>query len=594
MTTLYIAGEAVVLPKGFNFRIIEENPFFTKNGKYTYDIELMLDNPINARIYKHINRRNFAGTITDNRSAVLVVDNKVELNGTELITGWSNKSVKIQLASGNSELNFLIGGDKNIRDLSLGSVTVSPTAATDPDIIYAPNLVNILSQTYPVKNFNLIPFITDVNNFIGNWWFYENEVVDVFPSNPRYYGDNYRPQPYFNAIIEKILVSLGYTLDYNAIAEHDYFKYMYLVHGYLTLEYAKMLPSWSVNDFFTKIEKQFDCTVIVSEKTKKISIYFNSEKASITTNEDITVLDSYTTDVDRDNHTSIKNSNLSYAFDDFLTFKYKKLPKEVKDYSIEATYTDVADLVAKINDAGDADRYKKIFKGPLGDMIAYNNGTGSSYTPRKVDEFKDLFQNDKDSIDEEFSILPAAMTFASTTFVYNTSEGVLSYGFDVQLPVAIGAEPSEEEITESFKLNDLINGNEKIESIQTQDKMYVALYMGLKTIDFTDLEPESPIAGYPIPFVESLCEYFTGGTPRYFLPEGVHPFRLEWLRDNLYTSSEVDTTKVVHQFFMQKPDIDILSAFIANNKKYLCIKYEREITNKGITPVFEGDFYPVE
>lgn len=42
MTELYIDGTSVVLPADFSTSVKRENPFFTKNGEYTYDITLQL------------------------------------------------------------------------------------------------------------------------------------------------------------------------------------------------------------------------------------------------------------------------------------------------------------------------------------------------------------------------------------------------------------------------------------------------------------------------------------------------------------------------------------------------------------------------
>ena len=105
MTELYIDGTAVVLPADFSTTVKRENPFFTKNGEYTYDITLQLDNSINAGLYAHLNRLNSILELKAKRQAVLVADNRVFCNGTEIITGWTDTTVSIQIASGNSELN---------------------------------------------------------------------------------------------------------------------------------------------------------------------------------------------------------------------------------------------------------------------------------------------------------------------------------------------------------------------------------------------------------------------------------------------------------------------------------------------------------
>ena len=45
MTQLIINGIEAVLPHNFSTTVKRENSFFTKNGEYTYDCTLRLDNP---------------------------------------------------------------------------------------------------------------------------------------------------------------------------------------------------------------------------------------------------------------------------------------------------------------------------------------------------------------------------------------------------------------------------------------------------------------------------------------------------------------------------------------------------------------------
>lgn len=61
-----------------------------------------------------MNRLNITDRPATKRKAVLVADNRVYLNGTEIITGWTDTKVSIQLVSGNSELNYFVGSDELI------------------------------------------------------------------------------------------------------------------------------------------------------------------------------------------------------------------------------------------------------------------------------------------------------------------------------------------------------------------------------------------------------------------------------------------------------------------------------------------------
>ena len=80
MTELIIDGVSAVLSKDFSIQVKRENPLFTKNGEYTYDITLPLDNPTNAELYKHLNRLNSTQPVSTDRRA----DSLGQL-GTELV-----------------------------------------------------------------------------------------------------------------------------------------------------------------------------------------------------------------------------------------------------------------------------------------------------------------------------------------------------------------------------------------------------------------------------------------------------------------------------------------------------------------------------
>ena len=83
MTELYIAGQAVVLPENLSMTLTEDNPEITNNGDFSWDVEVSLLNPVNAKIFKHLNRINIT-VISISLDAKLVVDNKIR-NGKIII-----------------------------------------------------------------------------------------------------------------------------------------------------------------------------------------------------------------------------------------------------------------------------------------------------------------------------------------------------------------------------------------------------------------------------------------------------------------------------------------------------------------------------
>ena len=70
-------------------------------------------------------------------------------------------------------------------------------------------------------------------------------------------------------------------------------------------------------------------------------------------------------------------------------------------------------------------------------------------------------------------------------------------------------------------------------------------------------------------------------------------FRIDALKNNLYSSIGADTTKKYLISFAAKSKLDIKKLFIFENKKFVCLKYERRFDKTGQHPIIEGEFYPV-
>ena len=83
MTRLFIDGQEVVLPEQFELELITENPYFTRNGEYTYDIDIDLKNPTNRLIYQNIDRTDVTKKIK-NRKAILVSGAIEIISGVEV------------------------------------------------------------------------------------------------------------------------------------------------------------------------------------------------------------------------------------------------------------------------------------------------------------------------------------------------------------------------------------------------------------------------------------------------------------------------------------------------------------------------------
>ena len=124
MTELYVKGVAVSLPEDFELTVRSENPRFSKNGAFSLDLTLSLDERNNALLFGHMNRMHSYVHINGWRCR-LVCDGRLLLNGTVAFVSNTERDITIQLLSGNSELNFFVRDGKMVSELDMGTVWVS-------------------------------------------------------------------------------------------------------------------------------------------------------------------------------------------------------------------------------------------------------------------------------------------------------------------------------------------------------------------------------------------------------------------------------------------------------------------------------------
>lgn len=623
MIELSINGQEVVLPEGFSITVIEENPIFTKNGKKTYDITISLEDPQNTKVYNHRNRLNWKKNNLKNRTAYLVVDNEVVLNGTEKILKWSDRSVTIQLLSGNSELNFLIGGDRKLRELPLGEADVfldMPTGERQYKIFQD------LYKTYPEKDWHFLPYCAgngDVNLYppvheilhIGNFYLLvaQSEWGETDVLYPTFFPfrSGSVPQPYLCFVIQKVIESLGYTLIANSIANHPVLKNLYIVHGFRTTHFAKMLPSWTVEEFLDNIEKWLDCTFLVDSYKKTVRLLLNYKADSENLESiDLEVLDEYEAEGNQDEDKSIYQSNVGYALDDNHYCKYMRLDDKIKKHPKykEVPIKTLTHLIGMVDFTIEEDYgWVNTPEDTPDRFIFYKNGDKNSL--RKVDSFRNMYNNpESEDLDIEHNIIPASMkyTYLSLFAWLDPRPQVwiqipIAEDYDELIDVDGAHHPTPE--NQPLDIQSVVDGDSSIsDDSSSYDKMRLALYSGIQNVDIKTKDNTwgFKYARYPIPFVESLVEYFPETLEEkhwsvpYVAPP-VNPFRWDYLTNEIYKqSSNIDTSNIYRLDFIYEKKMDIMSKFIANNKLFRCVKIERTITSKGFNKIAKGEFYAVD
>ncbi|MBD8349333.1 hypothetical protein [Dysgonomonas sp. HGC4] len=611
-TELYIDNQLVILEEDFSFPLLEENPVYTKDSQYTYDISISLLKAVNAKVYQYINRNNIDNEIPTKRRAILIINGRVYLNGTEKIMDISEKEVMIQLLSGNSEMNFVIGGKLNLRNLNLGKAALFvPDPEAESDLLdVAKQVLDSLQFSYPQRDWHLLPYHADYEPYediigvFGNKY-YINDYITPGKRAPYYFPafSGQVPQPYFCFIIKEVIAAIGYKLIYNAIEEHEVLKNMYIVHGMQTLEFAKMLPSWTVNDFLSKIEFQFDCVFVVNSNTREVQLLYNHNTQKNREMVTLKTIDELKITEDEDNNLDIRIANVGYSLDSDEYYAFMNMDSRIMEKAAArgtiVTYYTLTHLYNLVQDDTDTKRFEKIFTNILkyDYFIAFRTGKTvngkEEVIPRRVNSFIPLMNNPKSTeLDHEFDIIPASMV---TTTQYRGDVQPVDW---LQLPVAGNYDPlfsydGSPSYDDEFDIQSLVEGDMELSDDKSNyTKMRLAVYTGLSELDL--VEPNTSKATFPIAWVESLAEYFEKTKIiRYFGPVGGDPFRLKNLNRDIYSQAiSIDTTRPYKYLFELEDNIDIRSDFIINNKRFVCFKIEREVTQTGFLPIAIGYFYP--
>ena len=595
MTELYIDKRPVVLPKNFSLEFTAENPFFTKNGKHTLEIALSLLNPENAKIYRHCNRLNSREGIASDRSAILIADNDVLLNGTEIITEITEKEVKIQLVSGESELNYFIGGDKKLNSLELGSFNIHSTEEAGV----------------------FIPVFSSNEDTVYN----EARIID---SNGGITAGGVKQpliQPKLSFLVKQIITALGYTVS-ESVFDSGFLQYIRVLNGKKTVKYSGMLPDWTVNEFFTELENLFNIAFIVDEYTKTVSVQFKNkyyaDASKIFVDE---VLDEFTETVDTENKLSYLKSNIGYELIDDEYFKYQKLDKTIVDRAQEielASYGEIG--LYYNNNAFDVSSLKnKIFKSLASDTqyicTVHTDIPFSIPQSKKVNIFRNGMNN-RDGmnnlisldLDISLKIIPAPMRVVDIP-VYDGPQthvdrpGNVLYHMIAPLPVTETDEgddmdyllPGSEEDEDYIDIQAVLEGGEESGSgSDAPDGMSIFFYTGRHDIfseDYSYINTTKKVQ-YPVGFVDYLCEDDRFGErvlDRMSLRlDSGHGLK------SLYDSVPVDTAREYTFKFIHRKKLDAKAIFVFRNKNFVCKQLQYTVGPDGIDPLVKGIFYPIE
>lgn len=573
MIRLFIDWMEVALPPDLQLELTSCNPFFSKKGEFTYDLDIDLRYPQNEQIYSHINRADVLNRPL-NREAAIIDGPLTIVKGREIILSVEGDIAKIQIVGGNSELNYLSGNGLRVRDMNFGTITV--------DIALAKKT---LDGCFPQYNFVCPPVYTGYDT---DTYTFDNQM-NIQGGTTDYYPDTrISPQPYLLYYVEKMVELLGYTLLENFLREDKRWCRLYLVNGYNTYEYAKMLPDWTADEFITEIEKLFNCIFLVNQVNNTVRIvdmksYYHSEK-KIYINETIDSIKGKNYDV-ADN-LYINYDNVSFDFPELTEYKYNRVNEEILKMCEVKEVNKYTDLWGQ----GDAayDRHIIYHTKDYGlDFILVRLSDGG-LRQKIVNRFADI-KGDVDDDTTLIKIVPAEI-YAGDTAIGMGSAGVFTCAY------ARNANPLDD-TTGDVGLNDMILNGVPEENVP--DRIYVALYVGWVNL-FSEISPEVHYPGYALPMsVADSFYYITSTSAHSLIKFDDEELTLTLLGENgLYNryykgGIKINTDTECLFSFLMKERLDSKLIYVIENKPYYCKELRYKVSTTGMDNVVEGTFYPM-
>lgn len=614
MTDLLINNEPVMLPGNFATQIIEGNPFINPIGETSLDVDISLLEPTNAFVLGYLQRPNSGAEIIS-LPCTLFIDAEVKY-GKCIVLEFSDETAKLQLVFKNSIFSLSIDENRKLRDLDLGTA-----------VIDKPNIVLNLSKTYPEVDFQLLPVfdpdmtmevLTGIHlqdgDLLNRYTYSLNaggtHLALVYghdgntvrtdgmfaPGEARIKLENYRPQPYLSAIIKKVITALGFIPGVNEIADHPIYKFLYIVNGALSLDYADMLPDWTVKHFIEQIQLWQNCRFIYNEITGVVDVIYNHSNAVDPVFTELNVLDEFTGTPEENDTILNRERNLEYNLPDTDIYRYSRINKDVETsfphVSTSASSIEAFVTALKTNGNPAWFYHYETMKAIVKDGV-----------PVFVDEY-DMLQNNvhTESADESLDIVPAEMKLIKFYIRDRMNSSTISYIY-FMAPVLRGTlyplmNVNDEDL--SLSIDSAVQDPSLVaKETSSGGVMQLALYAGNQQSVLRGQSIAATFDGMPESFTRSVSDVSPEGFIHEFIetaPEGKNPLSLQFLNEELYSKeADADTKrKYRYKFFHPGKKLNITDIFVIHNNYYLAYQFVRDVNSDGMNELIEGEFFKIQ
>lgn len=607
MTKVYI-NEARVFPEMENqpIKITFENPFFEDSGSYTLELTFPLSIEDNVKVFGKLNRLDVTKTPAD-FNALIISENRTVFKGVAKITKVTEKSVGLQLLSGNSKVwfgsryeklfideIFQMFNDWELSEMSVPSTKEGHSTVTGQYCFKEGQFYGVKGEWVAIPVYDENEDATANNFHVTTAIFADRKVSKVSPT--RNTPDCRHPNLMY--IFSIIVNRLGYKIRKNNLkgtfAEHIYIA-AYYTTGYWDIEtllgghMSRALPHWTIEEFIKQFQMFFNVTVKFDDVNGSVDILMaNTEENYV----DITefVIAEYNVDIieDEDAGVNLADSNIAYKPSESDYHDMDMVDEEILANFRQVGMGTYDEVLADFRTS--SDRMRTVWKCHQGIYIAKPaEGTQPAQLIR-INHFGKLIRN-KDVDDVELKITPCATDIQDivTEKVYDYRHPDAPYAGQNKWETTVLCMKSTESSYLAESVYDAINDNDTDEVTEKEDVMQVFLVddhtytltaeSGMKT------EYPEPFTDYRLHCVENhsiIHERWSLALSHSDAEDSIG--KLHAISRQLNRNAEYQI-----RFFsdtMPSPD-DI---YVVRNKRYLCKKIEVEFTSRGMNKVVTGYF----
>lgn len=609
MVRLTLNNLPAVIKAGFSIKLTQTNPYLTEAGSFTLDVTLPLKGCAeNQRIFGAIHRpemslAHLVGTRYDMR--LLAVP--MVMDGYATVTSVSEMEVKVQLIAESSNLKaereIVNGQNIYIDKLDLGTLPSQRSFEVAGDNGYQCSFFPVYSEADSCIVNKTMVYIGPTGN-VQYRHFLTAEMADGAYS--------IAPQPYLYMVIEKVLEALGYTVRTNTIRS-NWMSRIFIANAHADTVLAHLLPHWTVDEFLEEVRNFFGVYIIVEGKNVDIigrnEAYAGDGMVIIDIKE---VLDEHESDMNEDEEQKdISTANVAYdsEYDQMLC-----LPDEVWENAIVKTFPNETQL-AQWSSSTDADKTKS-------EYLMVNREDGNCYAWLKnlqTDAFEfsrvncmpplirenPYDANTRRDIDIKLRIVPVRMTpqlipykqewvtdglgwktFYKEEWVYvpmmTTSQttGAIYQDYSINAAINPDSEDSEHEVTE--KLDVIEVGYNPLASWQAsfKNKDDVTTYCDIRTAFGVSVWKLEDGAYWNI--------IMSGNNEQFRLTQNIAP---SIRKTAMETDYDIDTRCQHMISFLDGGIFPVKAVFNIKGKRYVCMKIEYTINERGLAPLKRGYFY---